>query len=105
MVRNALEDRGNRPRYVETVSRRGYRFVAPVTRQGEVDADRPPPPARSSVPQVRYARSGSVNIAYQVVGSGPIDVVFVMGWVSHLEEFWTEPSFARFLHASPAFPD
>ena len=103
MVRNALEDRGNRPRYVETVSRRGYRFVAPVTRQGEVDADRTPPPARSIVPQVRYARSGNVNIAYQVVGSGPIDVVFVMGWVSHLEEFWTEPSFARFLTRLASF--
>ena len=46
---------------------------------------------------MRYAHSGSVNIAYQVVGSGPIDLVFVMGWVSHLEYFWNEPSFARFL--------
>jgi len=32
-----------------------------------------------------------------VVGSGPVDLVFVMGWVSHLEYFWNEPSFARFL--------
>ena len=31
------------------------------------------------------------------MGSGPIDLVFVMGWVSHLEYFWNEPSFARFL--------
>ena len=46
---------------------------------------------------IRYARSGDVNIAYQVLGDGPIDLVFVMGWVSHLECFWTEPSFARFL--------
>ena len=38
-----------------------------------------------------------MNIAYEVVGDGPIDVVFVMGWVSHLEYFWNEPSFARFL--------
>ncbi len=38
-----------------------------------------------------------MNIAYQVVGSGPVDLVFVMGWVSHLEYFWNEPSFARFL--------
>lgn len=38
-----------------------------------------------------------MNIAYQVVGSGPRDIVFVMGWVSHLEYFWNEPSFARFL--------
>ncbi len=38
-----------------------------------------------------------MNIAYQVIGSGPVDLVFVMGWVSHLEYFWNEPSFARFL--------
>jgi pimeloyl-ACP methyl ester carboxylesterase len=50
-----------------------------------------------SAPEVHYARSGDVNIAYQVVGSGPRDIVFVMGWVSHLEYFWNEPSFARFL--------
>ena len=51
---------------------------------------------RCSIP-VHYAHSGSVNIAYQVIGSGPVDLVFVMGWVSHLEYFWNEPSFARFL--------
>jgi pimeloyl-ACP methyl ester carboxylesterase len=44
-----------------------------------------------------YARSGDVNIAYQVVGDAPLDLVFVMGWVSHLEYCWREPSFARFL--------
>ncbi|HYE88623.1 MAG TPA: alpha/beta hydrolase, partial [Vicinamibacterales bacterium] len=33
----------------------------------------------------------------QVIGSGPRDIVFVMGWVSHLDYFWSEPSFARFL--------
>ena len=47
--------------------------------------------------RVHYAHSGNVNIAYQVIGNGPIDLVFVMGWVSHLEYFWNEPSFARFL--------
>lgn len=48
-------------------------------------------------PETMYARSGDVNIAYQVIGDAPIDLVFVMGWVSHLEYFWREPSFARFL--------
>jgi pimeloyl-ACP methyl ester carboxylesterase len=38
-----------------------------------------------------------------VLGSGPIDLVFVMGWVSHLECFWTEPSFARFLRRLATF--
>ena len=49
------------------------------------------------VPETRYARSGDLNIAYQVVGDGPRDLVFVMGWVSHLDYFWQEPTFARFL--------
>ena len=55
------------------------------------------------VPETRYARSGDVNIAYQVVGDGPLDLVFVMGWVSHLEYFWKEPSFARFLRRLASF--
>ena len=54
-------------------------------------------------PETRYARSGDVNIAYQVMGEGTIDLVFVMGWVSHLEYFWTEPSFARFLTRLASF--
>ena len=36
-------------------------------------------------------------------GAGPIDLVFVMGWVSHLEYFWNEPSFARFLRRLAGF--
>jgi pimeloyl-ACP methyl ester carboxylesterase len=47
-------------------------------------------------PEVRYARSGDVNIAYQVTGQGPFDLVYVMGWVSNIEAFWQEPSVARF---------
>jgi DNA-binding SARP family transcriptional activator/pimeloyl-ACP methyl ester carboxylesterase len=48
-------------------------------------------------PPVRYARSGDLNIAYQVTGDGPIDVVLVSGFVSHLEKDWEEPRHARFL--------
>jgi pimeloyl-ACP methyl ester carboxylesterase len=44
-----------------------------------------------------------VNIAYQVLGNGPIDLVFVMGWVSHLDYFWKEASFARFLRRLAGF--
>ena len=55
------------------------------------------------VPQTRYARSGDVSIAYQIAGKGPIDIVFVMGWVSNIDEFWKEPGFARFLTRLAAF--
>jgi pimeloyl-ACP methyl ester carboxylesterase len=54
-------------------------------------------------PETRYARSGDVSIAYQVVGEGPLDLIFVSGWVSHLDAFWGEPSFARFLRRLASF--
>jgi len=47
-------------------------------------------------PETRYARSGEVHIAYQVLGDGPVDLVMVPGWVSHLEMAWREPALARF---------
>jgi pimeloyl-ACP methyl ester carboxylesterase len=40
------------------------------------------------MPETRYARSGDVMIAYQVVGEGPFDVVFTPGTVSHVELYW-----------------
>ena len=54
-------------------------------------------------PETRYARSGSLSIAYQVVGDGPLDVLFVPGWVSHVEEAWEEPTLARFLSRLASF--
>ncbi len=48
-------------------------------------------------PQTRYARSGPVSIAYQVVGGGELDLVLVPGFVSHVEVAWEEPKLARFL--------
>lgn len=49
------------------------------------------------VPPVHYARSGRVNIAYQVLGDGPVDLVVVPGWISNLEVAWEEPRFAGWL--------
>jgi pimeloyl-ACP methyl ester carboxylesterase len=104
-IRRALDDDARAPRFVETAHRRGYRFIAPV-RRVPVDAVTAPIAATREdhpVAPIRYARSGDVNIAYQVVGNGPIDLVFVMGWVSHLEYYWREPSFARFLRRLAGF--
>jgi len=128
--------------FIETVPKRGYRFVADVSeisdetadlvvrehtrskivieekidnegefptfeRRGPAVIDQRLGPTHETSPALQfgiehppktmYARSGDVNIAYQVIGDGPLDLVFVMGWVSHLEYFWREPSFARFL--------
>lgn len=51
----------------------------------------------------RYAKSGDLNIAYQVVGEGPRDLVYVPGWVSNVEVVWEEPSMARFLRRLVSF--
>jgi pimeloyl-ACP methyl ester carboxylesterase/DNA-binding CsgD family transcriptional regulator len=51
----------------------------------------------------QYARSGDVNIAYQVVGEGPIDLVLVLGWVSHLAYVWELPAMAAFLKRLASF--
>ena len=69
---------------------------------GEEGADEFPPELMR-VPETRYALNGDVNIAYQTLGSAPLDLVFVMGWVSHLEYFWREPSVARFLRRLATF--
>jgi len=48
-------------------------------------------------PETRYARSGDVRIAYQVVGSGPLDLVFVPGFVSNIDLSWEMPETEHFL--------
>ena len=55
------------------------------------------------VAETRYVRSGQVHIAYQVIGDGPFDVVYVPGWVSHIELAWEEPTLARFLTRLSSF--
>jgi hypothetical protein len=42
-------------------------------------------------PPIHYARSGDVNIAYQVFGDGPHDALMIPGWVTHLGLDWSEP--------------
>ncbi len=53
--------------------------------------------------ETRYARSGGVNIAYQVVGDGPFDLVFVPGYVTHLELAWKLPTFGPRLAETASF--
>jgi pimeloyl-ACP methyl ester carboxylesterase/predicted Ser/Thr protein kinase len=62
-----------------------------------------PRPAAAAVPPTRYARSGTVSIAYQVFGAGPVDVVYVPGWVTHLETGWQQPRVAGFLQRLASF--
>ncbi len=148
-LRKLLSEGTEESRYIETVPKRGYRFVAEVRESFAAEPDlvvrervrahlvleetcedelqpgerlseekpaallispasgseqtRKRGPLFDRPPETQYARSGDVNIAYQVVGDAPLDLVFVMGWVSHLEYFWREPSFARFLMRLASF--
>jgi class 3 adenylate cyclase len=54
-------------------------------------------------PETRYARSGDAHIAYQVAGEGPIDLVYVPGWISNVELNWADASYARFLERIASF--
>jgi pimeloyl-ACP methyl ester carboxylesterase len=54
-------------------------------------------------PETRYALSDGVHIAYQVVGDGPFDLVYVPGWVSNVEVMWEEPRLAAFLGRLASF--
>jgi class 3 adenylate cyclase/pimeloyl-ACP methyl ester carboxylesterase len=54
-------------------------------------------------PVTRYARSGDASIAYQVIGDGPIDMLFLPGWISQIEQLWEAPANRRFLERLAAF--
>ncbi|HEY0429828.1 MAG TPA: alpha/beta fold hydrolase [Pyrinomonadaceae bacterium] len=131
-------------KFIETVPKYGYRFVAPVElieeeseifertqarvfirdvsgeenleeetmRKGDeeifgqtslVSSSHHLLASPSFLPETQYVQNGDVNIAYQTIGDGDLDIVFVMGWVSHLEYFWKEPHFAAFLNRLASF--
>src|SRR5262245_18376165 len=56
-----------------------------------------------NIPETRYARNGDMHIAYDVVGDGPFDLLFVHGWIYHIEHLWEEPSIARFFTRLASF--
>ena len=56
-----------------------------------------------ATPTTRYARSGDANIAYQVVGNGPFDLLWVPGWISNVEVSWEVPEYRRFLTRLASF--
>ncbi len=57
-----------------------------------------------SVPETRYAKTADgVHIAYQVVGEGAVDLVFVMGWTSNIDAMWEEPNLKRFFTRLASF--
>lgn len=49
------------------------------------------------VPTTRYARSGDATIAYQLAGEGQLDLLFLPGWISQIEQLWDSSAARRFL--------
>jgi DNA-binding winged helix-turn-helix (wHTH) protein len=95
-LRAALADDPAAPQFIETVPRRGYRFIARVISRSSASRDDAvttlmpeQPPVRitgaSDLPKTHYARSGELNLAYQVMGDGPIDLIVVPGLIAHVE--------------------
>jgi class 3 adenylate cyclase len=56
-----------------------------------------------SEPEIRYARSGDVHIAYTVIGDGPLDLVLVEGYFTHLGIMWEQPAYRRWVHRLASF--
>lgn len=88
-ARAALGDDGRTQRIIRTSHGIGYRFVASVNVHPD-GADR-------AVTPIRYVEHAGADIAYQISGDGPIDIVLVSGFVSHLTMDWDDPRHARFL--------
>ena len=116
-ARQAVGDDGRSQRCISTVHSRGYRFVAPTRELNDDqkalevgsraatsgDARQAPPIAVDAASPVRYVKSDNLNIAYQISGTGNIDLVLVAGFVSHLMLDWTERRHAHFLHRLGTF--
>ena len=57
-----------------------------------------------NIPETRYAKTADgVHIAYQVLGDGPTDLIYVSGWISNVDLNWTSPDYARFLRRLASF--
>ncbi|MFC6490848.1 alpha/beta fold hydrolase [Nitratireductor sp. GCM10026969] len=91
-VRQLIGDDGATQRFVRTIHGRGFRFTHEVRVEESGGARSYPVEARASptrtAPEVRYARSGDVHIAYQLFGSGPVNLVLAPGFVSHIDNYW-----------------
>src|SRR6476620_10338853 len=76
-----------------------YHFVEqPVVRLRRCDTQ-----AMLDLPQTHYAKAEGGNVAFQVVGDGPIDLIMVPGWFSHLDMQWDNPKWRAFIEELASF--
>jgi DNA-binding winged helix-turn-helix (wHTH) protein/pimeloyl-ACP methyl ester carboxylesterase len=91
-ARKAVGDDAHAQRVIKTVPRRGYRFVADLAEQRRDPFSAEPP----GLGPVQFVRSGDVHIAWRTLGEGPVDILFVPGFVSHLDIRYRIAPVARF---------
>jgi len=92
-ARQLIGDDGTSQRYIKTLHGRGFRFVGDV----KAVAGGKAAPAEGERPVTHYAKSGDVHVAYQLFGSGPVNLVLAPGFVSHIENYWDYPPWAAAL--------
>ena len=56
-----------------------------------------------ALPETRYAKSGEIRIAYQILGNGFLDLVFVPGFISNLDAHWEDPGFNHLMTRLSSF--
>lgn len=98
-ARKAIGDSGQEQRLIRTSARKGIRFVGEVEQTNLAGSDMSAP----ALPATRYAQSGKVNIAYQVMGNGPVDLILVPGMISHIEYQHELPGFTDTLRLLSTF--
>jgi pimeloyl-ACP methyl ester carboxylesterase/DNA-binding winged helix-turn-helix (wHTH) protein len=101
-IRKLLGDDGKEQKFIRTVHGRGFQFIAELHSQSITSNDLQNAPTKLTLlplPQTRYAKSGNVHIAYQVFGEGASDIVFVPGFISHIENYWSSKAMAEWLTA------
>jgi DNA-binding winged helix-turn-helix (wHTH) protein/pimeloyl-ACP methyl ester carboxylesterase len=103
VLRRALGEQPDGPRFIETVPRVGYRFVAQVTQPGFASTsgsrlpDAPTASAKTERQEIRFctARDGT-RIAYSTVGTGP-PLAKAANWLSHIEYEWDSPVWGHWI--------
>lgn len=104
-ARRALGDSGNLQQAIRTVSRKGFRFVAPVTEIAAASSDQGAPggpPALALRQEIKFCKAtDGTRIAYAAVGDGPT-LVKTANWLNHLEHDWESPVWRHILRALAA---
>ena len=103
-ARQVIGDDGARQNLIKTIHGRGFRFVGKVASEPDAQtASEAGQPEIKAIepgldrPATRYAKSGETHIAYQLFGDGPFNLVLTPGFVSHIDNYWDDPHFARWL--------